>query len=153
MKITEILEKQNVIVLWKFRRYYRVIRVEKCLKHFENFIQFLEEFYKNMFNFFCNFLIFSKIIRDFFFSKRNEWFFTKFELGMGFYSIFNEEYNVLLHSWNKSTLAWYTQFKIEILSKHNSCLCSHQTETNLVFSTEQNTNRSYSFPKLHNFKL
>ncbi len=35
VKITEILEKQYIIILWKFRRYYKVIGVEKCLNNLE----------------------------------------------------------------------------------------------------------------------
>ncbi len=43
VKITEILEKQYVIILWKFRR-RRVMEMQKRFKKLENFIQFLEEF-------------------------------------------------------------------------------------------------------------
>ncbi len=63
--------------------------------------------------------------------------------------------NTLLHSWNKFTLAWYIlSLKSNIMSKcDNSCLISHQNETNSVSSTKWNTNRPYSFHKLHTFKL
>ncbi len=44
VKITEILEKQYVIIPRNFRIYYSVIGMGKCLKILENFIQFLEKF-------------------------------------------------------------------------------------------------------------
>ncbi len=68
--------------------------VKKSLRNLKNFIQFLAELKKNMFNF----SLFSEIIEGLFLHNITSDFFTKFQLDMGFYSIFNEEFKALLHS-------------------------------------------------------